>query len=210
MRAVINIQDGDTRYEGMVKRAKEAVNRSDNIFIVARGEDNRKAKIEPLVVMRDIAFYAAHKSEDCLVYRNDIPDEMVKAAVYNTIEGARISSLSAVVSSFLDCPFYKVEDWHPVVKDEPLFVLTNESRMEGAGILFCNEVLYKIYEKIGNYYIIPSSIHELLICPDNSGLDWGDFSQMIYTVNQDFVSEDDRLSNRPFYYDGELKTKGGA
>ena len=208
MRAVINIQEGDKQYDSMVKRAKEGVQRSDNVFIVARGEDNRKAKIEPLVVMRDIAFYAAHKIEDGLVFRNDMPDEIIKAAVGNTIDGARICSLSAVVSFFPNCPFHKVEDWHPVFREEPLFVLTNESRMEGAGILFCNDVLHKIWEKIGNYYIIPSSIHELLIFADNNSLDREDISQMIVSVNQSIVSEEERLSNNPFYYDGELK--GGA
>lgn len=211
MKVTINITEGDKRYEGyedIVKRAKEGVQRSDNLFIVAHGEDNRKANIEPLVVMRDIVFYAAHKVTGGFVYRNDIHDELIQSAVSNTIEAARILPMSEVITSFPDCEFQKIDEWNPARNEEPLFVLTSEDRLCGAGILFCNDVLHKIWEKIGNYYIIPSSIHELLIYAEDFGLEWREISQMIKAVNSEVVSKEERLSDNPFYYDGELK--GGA
>ena len=53
----------------------------------------------------------------------------------------------------------------------PMYVLTSQSKMDGAGVLARDGVLEKIGELIGsNFYVLPSSIHEVLIVPDNGNM----------------------------------------
>ncbi len=54
----------------------------------------------------------------------------------------------------------------------PIFVLTNRDKSEGAGVMVQDGVLEKVGELLGaDYYVLPSSIHEVLILPDNGEMD---------------------------------------
>lgn len=207
MREVVMIHEGDSKYEGMVKRAKDAIASSDNTFIVANGEGGRKVDIEPLSVMHGISFYVVHEMDEGLVYSSKNDDETIRAAVKNTISNTRIGELSSVLDSLLDgdfrgVPLSRIDEWVP--ENEKLYVLTNDNGMNGAGILFCKEVLKKIWEKVGNYYLIPSSVHELLIVPDQFGFSKDVIDEFVAETNRDVVMQDEVLINRAFYFDGRL------
>lgn len=86
-------------------------------------------------------------------------------------------------------------------KEPGFLVLTNSLRVNGASGVFAPGELNRIFEKIGKFYILPSSVHEVLILPDNG--DWVDLSLMVRSINSEFVEEDERLSDSAFYYDGK-------
>ena len=49
---------------------------------------------------------------------------------------------------------------------DDVFVITNEHRLLGASVLLCKDHLRAIAEKCGeDIYMIPSSIHEMMVCP---------------------------------------------
>ena len=97
------------------------------------------------------------------------------------------------------------EDYVPegVDKLDPgkMYVLSNETGLFGASGILDEEFLK---EKLGNIsaFILPSSIHELIFCPEVEGMCSDYFAQMIQQVNMSVVSETDRLSDHPYYYDG--------
>ena len=207
MRNVVRISEGDSKYEDMVKRAKEAVVRSDNAFIVAKGNSGKKEGIKPLCVAHGISFYIAHKMQDALIYSPNNDSETIKAAITNTISSTRICSLESAIGGFIGgnisgTSCFDLDAWIP--GDDGLYVLTNSEGMNGSGILFCAEVLKKIWEKIGNYYLIPSSVHEILIAPDKHGLKKEDFDAMVQEVNRKEVPDEEQLIDRAFYFDGAL------
>lgn len=92
-----------------------------------------------------------------------------------------------------------------------LFVITSESKMYGAGYLACLSELRMAARVVnGSYYVIPSSIHELLIIPakdldEEYSLDEiiSDLKNMIKDVNSTCVSETEKLSDHPYFYDAK-------
>ena len=52
--------------------------------------------------------------------------------------------------------------------ENPMFCLTNKAKMNGASLLLQEDIRKQIGECLGSdYFVIPSSIHEVLIIPDN-------------------------------------------
>ncbi len=83
----------------------------------------------------------------------------------------------------------------------PFYVLTYRDRELGCSIMAQEDVLAKIGEQIGgNYFVIPSSIQELLIMRED-GSDARMLTQMCRAVNEEEVSNEDLLSDKVQHYD---------
>ena len=90
----------------------------------------------------------------------------------------------------------------PDVTDIPMWVLSNEQGMYGATSLLYETVVEKICEKLGeSFYVIPSSIHEVLIVPESFSPDPSELECMIEEVNRYHVAEDEILSDHAYFYD---------
>lgn len=88
-----------------------------------------------------------------------------------------------------------------------MYLLSNKNKMYGASNLLNKKTLETVQEKIGDYFIIPSSIHELILLPYNEIADIADVSQisrMVREVNDTQVREDERLSYSVFCYNAEI------
>lgn len=92
-----------------------------------------------------------------------------------------------------------------------LFVLTNTRMAYGAGVIFIPGILEKISEVFKRgFYLIPSSIHELLIMPDDGNIIESDINRIIEEVNTNEVAAEEQLSDHVFYYDRETKALTAA
>lgn len=88
--------------------------------------------------------------------------------------------------------------------NQNLFVLTNDRRMYGASTIFYPDMMEMIAEKMkGDYYIIPSSVHEVLILKDDGTISAQALDAMIQQVNDSQVSPEDRLSYFSYHYDAK-------
>lgn len=86
----------------------------------------------------------------------------------------------------------------------PMYVLTNESRFLGASCILYEELLLDLSRKMNSdFYIIPSSIHEVLLIPATMDMDTTDFNQMIQDVNQTQLDQEEILSDHVYYYSRE-------
>lgn len=95
-----------------------------------------------------------------------------------------------------------------VIKEEdisPFFVLTNASGINGATVMLYSHVLKQIAEIMeSNLYIIPSSIHEVLVIPRGK-LTKKEMNAMIKTVNDNMIQKDEILSDHVYTYDPVLE-----
>ena len=83
-----------------------------------------------------------------------------------------------------------------------LYVLTNEKQLYGAASIVYKEVRNRLSEQMGgDFYIIPSSVHELIIVPNDIGSSLMNLNEMINEVNSTMVSKDEILSNHAYLYD---------
>lgn len=82
-----------------------------------------------------------------------------------------------------------------------LYVVTNHRKINGSAVLLYPELLKKIGERFGGgYYVIPSSIHEVLLLKD-TGEDRSEaLNAMIREVNETHVAPEERLSDHVYYY----------
>ena len=91
--------------------------------------------------------------------------------------------------------------------EDLMFVLTNSLRSFGAACILYDGMLDRIGEEIGeNYYILPSSIHEMIIVPESNSPSREHLNEMIAEVNQTQVDVEDYLSDCVYYYDRKTKT----
>ena len=86
----------------------------------------------------------------------------------------------------------------------PMYVLSNRNKVEGAACMLYPDLLRDFSDREGSsFYIIPSSIHELLLLPVEDDSDSAEIKGMIKEVNDTQVSEEEILSYSLYYYDRE-------
>lgn len=87
------------------------------------------------------------------------------------------------------------------VPDTPLYLLTNQSRMYGAVCIALPDVKEHIAQRLdSDYFIIPSSIHECLILPDDGIYRTSELNRMVCDINQTNVEDQDVLSDHVYLY----------
>lgn len=70
----------------------------------------------------------------------------------------------------------------------------------GATAIAYTGIAEKIRDIIGNYFVLPSSLYELIILPDRGNYDIKELKDMVVTANKTVVDACDILSNSVFYY----------
>lgn len=91
--------------------------------------------------------------------------------------------------------------------DPGLYILTNPDQHWGAGCLYYPGVQEQIAEMVrGDYYVIPSSVHEHLILPVADAEDALILPHMVTEINQERVMPEDVLSDNVLFYNHIDKT----
>lgn len=95
-----------------------------------------------------------------------------------------------------------ITDMLPPTENEAMYVLSNEDKLNGAAMLLNDKVMDDITEKVGtDYFILPSSIHEVLIVPKTPEADLETLENMVKEVNATQVAPEERLSDHVYAYD---------
>lgn len=82
-----------------------------------------------------------------------------------------------------------------------MYVLSNDLRLNGATVLFYTDCLRQFAARMQkDIYILPSSIHEVLLVPEISEMSAWDLRQIVEQVNHQIVSEEEILSNHVYRY----------
>lgn len=96
------------------------------------------------------------------------------------------------------CP-YAVDEGEE--EEESLYVLSNKLRSFGAASMLYDGILEKVGQKLGeNYYILPSSIHEVIVVPESKSPVKQDLEEMVRETNETQVEEEEVLSDRVYYF----------
>lgn len=91
-------------------------------------------------------------------------------------------------------------------EDEKLFVASVPGSVHGAAILAYEGFMDKAAERVGgSFYLLPSSIHEVLLVPDNGAFDLRALEQMVREVNATTVDPKEKLTDSVYHYDAEKK-----
>ncbi|MCM1287945.1 MAG: DUF5688 family protein [Clostridium sp.] len=86
----------------------------------------------------------------------------------------------------------------------PIWVLTNNIEMNGAAYIAYDDIIGRLLQENDireNVYVIPSSIHELLLLPVNEKMDAETLQMMVQEINRNEVDAEDYLSDNVYSYD---------
>ena len=181
--------------------------------VVNYGKNRRKLKDIPIKKILDLALVPVCRvmsesfGDGCITIRKDhlkmweiSEDELWE----NTLESA-VSVSPVSISGLLDV-VEELTGRHEGLDDAcGIYVATNTDKNLGAGVIFYPDILKGLAEyHESDLFIIPSSIHEVLIIPDtNMQMDVSSLRSMIHEVNSTAVGEEDILSDNLYMYDRE-------
>ena len=134
-------------------------------------------------------------------------DELMNRAFSNTI--SRFRPVFTELGSFCkgrdtgmtDDPF---DEEFSLERKPQMYILTNEACHNGASVIFYPFVAERIGELLGeDYYVLPSSLHEVIIVPRCMGFQAGDLKKMVRDANDNAVAVRDLLSYKVLFYSRE-------
>lgn len=90
-----------------------------------------------------------------------------------------------------------------VERRTPMYVMSNEDKIFGAITVLYPGVLNDFYEKHGDFYVLPSSVHEVILIPVSEGIDERELQNMVEEVNRIALKQEEFLSDSVYLYEGD-------
>lgn len=92
-----------------------------------------------------------------------------------------------------------IEDADTIIEDEINdVIISNEKLYYGAIFILNKEIQEMLYRKLGDFYILPSSVHEV-ICISKNNIDKAYLLEIVRQVNNEyFMTDSDRLADDVF------------
>ena len=82
-----------------------------------------------------------------------------------------------------------------------MYILTNQKGINGASCLLYPDVMNKLSEEFqSDFYVFPSSIHELILVPTHDNKSNNEYSNMVREINATQVAREEVLSDHVYYY----------
>ena len=125
--------------------------------------------------------------------------ELLQLAEENTprLFEPMIETMEGALFKYLGCDSKLEKEEIP-----PIYICSNEIGINGATVLIYKDFLQNFADKLqANLYIIPSSIHELLVIPDCGIGPLSYLTDMVRDINRTHVMEEEILSDCAYYYD---------
>lgn len=124
---------------------------------------------------------------------------------------ARLMCMQQVIEKLCDISKGEEKDLlkakFPPENKEFMYILTNSIHQFGAAVLAYPNILEMASRIIGeDFYLLPSSIHEVILIPKSKSPDLKDLNEMINEVNETQVQEEEVLSDHAYYYEKNTHT----
>lgn len=116
-------------------------------------------------------------------------------ALENLSADTQITSLGKVLSDLMGAPYYSSMD-----ADIKFHVITNTQKFKGAAAIMNRKALKTFTQKYRTnmLFVLPSSIHEMMIAPYDSSLNLDELSAMVKEINKTQVAPEERLTDRAY------------
>lgn len=113
--------------------------------------------------------------------------------------GMEFKSMEEVLSNMMEIPMEDMSNMEP-----PMYILTNKSKIYGAGFITSNAIMQKICDKLqSDLAVLPSSINEVIIVPLDDTTNYDDMSEMVQEINVSEVEPEEVLSDHAYIYKKE-------
>ncbi len=100
--------------------------------------------------------------------------------------------------------FDKYSDICESPHDMNLYVLTNNQGINGAVYMSYEDIISDFAKEHGSFYILPSSIHEVILFPKERDEAREELSEMVMEINRYVVADTEYLSDSVYFYDSDV------
>lgn len=124
---------------------------------------------------------------------------------------ARLMCMQQVMERLLDmskeCENDLLKVKFPPENKDLMYILTNSIQQFGAAALVYPNILEMAARIVGeDFYLLPSSIHEVILVPKSKSPDLKELNEMINEINETQVEEEEILGNHAYYYEKNTHT----
>lgn len=136
------------------------------------------------------------------------PEQLHADAMENApqLKPAEIKGMSEVLAELMGMEQAEMMGIPMDPKDEQMYVASVPDKVHGAGVLAYENFMDQAAERAGgDFFILPSSIHEILIVPDDGNVKLADLEAMVREVNATQVAPEDKLTDSVYHYDSKEK-----
>ena len=89
----------------------------------------------------------------------------------------------------------------PEERRTPMYILTNTEKLHGAACILYQQLLEEFAKKVNdNLYILPSSVHEIIMIPASFAGKASELRQMVEEINATQVEEEEVLSDSVYFF----------
>lgn len=196
--------------EDIVSSAKNIMNDNDEIFKrLTMKLLNKEKNINSDALSYDLGngliaqFIIVLNEEMSVTIKQDFADnkgftkeQLFKIAKENLTNEIDIVNMAKFLSKNADIGFP-----FPVL---PIYIITNKRKMYGASCVYAKGLKDILTTYIGDFYLLPSSIHEMIAVPKD---DIESYKDMVQSVNSSVLSDEDYLSDNIYdlISDGNLQ-----
>lgn len=173
-----------------------ALQRSSEEEIVKRSSD--LDGIEQYLILRgkkDGALYSV-KVVPVLLSNVGIDESFAwEKALDNLSADTQMTSLGKVLSDLIGMPYDSSMD-----ADVKFHVITNSQKYKGAAAIMNRNALRSFTQKYRTnmLFVLPSSVHEMMIAPYDSSFSLDELSAMVKEINETQVAPEERLTDRAY------------
>lgn len=203
---IINTMDNKPDPDNILKKIKE----NSNLIVpkLINAEKNQELlKNCPHRVFLDLAVvYEIMLETDHFIliknkmfdYHGMTEDELYHLAVKNVREQKQVVTLDQILKEMVGVE----EDLEQI----PMLIAKTKYVTHGASVMLCEDVLSEAADMLkSDLYILPSSIHEIIVLPVDFRDDVTGLKDMVNTVNQTQVLPEEFLSDSVYFFDRKLK-----
>lgn len=154
-----------------------------------------------------ICFFYSYRDEvlgkgSILIYNNHMDvwhcnvETLLKLAKENTprIYPREITNMGVLLGEFMGLTEEKMEI--------PMYVMSNDQRTFGAAAILYPDALAEIGRQLReNFYILPSSVHEVILLPEHAAGPAEAMRDMVREINLTQVAPEEVLSDNVYFYD---------
>ena len=167
-------------------------------------------EVDGLAISYHIAFEGLHGVEAStpVTYKMmEMTEEQLHADALESTQRlypVQYTSMAEVMNKMMGIDADMDPDMMPATEGPQLMVLTNMQGIHGAATLFYPGQLEAIAQQMGSdFFVLPSSVHETLILPDDGTAEPDSLQFMVREINQSTVAPEDRLSDFVYHYDSK-------
>ena len=155
-----------------------------------------------LIVSQDENGYATCQVNNNLLEQMGIAfEDAYQIAIDKVNKEAKFNTMIEVMLGLKDKDFEEsIELARELENEYPMYILTNKTNLNGAISMIVKDRLDIICDalNVDDIYILPSSVHEVIIIPTDIGADV--LQDMIENANETSVEDEDYLSYHPYLY----------